>query len=254
MESSNQINLGKFLGVLRRRAIWIIIIALIAGTIAGALTMLLVTPQYVSYATFYVNANDSQNLHITQSDISVAKSLVDTYIVILKSDTFLESVSKSAGLTYSPGRIRSGMRASAVEGTEVFRVTITDKDPKNAYLLASALAEKAPTEIKRVVECGNVSIIDPPKVATKSNDIGLKKNVVIGLAAGAAVAFAIFFLIEVLDVTIYTEEDITDSFSYPVIGTIPSILSASSRQKAQKGYGNSYETAPDQDEKKEEKQ
>ncbi len=251
MESSNQINFARFIGVLRRRIVWIVIIALLVGAVAGILTKVLVTPEYVSYSTFYVNATDTQNLHMTQSDISVAKSLVDTYIVILKSDTFLEGIAQSAGLNYSPSRIRSGMTATSVEGTEVFRVTIADADAKNAYLIASALAEKAPSEIKRVVECGNVSVVDPPKVATEPRSTGLRRNVIIGTAIGAVAAFTAFFLAEVLDVTIYTEEDITDTFNYPVIGTIPSILPSNSKQKTQKAYGNPYETDSEKGDEKE---
>ncbi len=222
MESKNQINLEKFLYVLRRRIVWIVLIAIMLGTGSVVATKLLVTPEYVAHAKMYVNASDSQT-HLTQSDISVAKSLVDTYIVILKSDTFLEEIASTAGVDYTPAELRERMSAASVDGTEVFKVSISDTNPQKAYLIASAITEKGPQEIKRVVECGTVSIVDRPKVPTVAEGTGVVRNGILGAAIGAVISLAVFFIKEVADVTIYTEEDLTENFKYPVIGTIPSI-------------------------------
>jgi len=148
------------------------------------------------------------------------------------------------------------MSASSVSGTEIFKVSISDVDKKNAYLLVSAMAERGPQEIKRVVECGNVSVVDKPKMATEPNSIGLKRNVALAVTAAAAISFVIFFLKEIFDVTVYTEEDLTENFKYPVIGTIPSIVPQQDRQKKGKGASKigGYAEASDEYEEKEEKE
>lgn len=222
MENKNQINLEKFLFVIKRRMVWIIIIALAAGLAAGIVTKLLVKPEYVSYATFYVQSSEQQTNSITQQQIQAAKSLVDTYIVFLRGNDFLEDVAKTAGVDYSYSQIRARMTASAVNSTEVFKVSISDNDPKTAYMIATVLSNKAPSLIEGI-SGGKVSVIDKPQMPTAPNSTGTKRNAVLGAALGAVIAFGAFFVKEILDVTIYTEEDITESFEYPVIGTIPSI-------------------------------
>ena len=229
MENKNQIYFEKFIYVLRRRLIWVILAALFFGFAAGFATKMLVKPDYVAYTKFYVNASNNQNM--TQSDLNVAKSLVDTYIEIIKSDTFLEEIAAASGVDYTPSEIRQRMSASSVSSTEIFKVSISDPDPKVAYQIVSAMAEKGPTEIERVVVGGKVSVVDRPKMPTVPNSIGVKRNVALGAFAGAIAVFAVFFIREVLDVTIYAEEDLTDNFDYPILGTIPTIVSENDKNK-----------------------
>ena len=95
-----EIDLLKLLTVLWKRA-WIIVAAAIAG---GALffvyTFFFITPMYQSSALLYVNNNSldigSTKLSITSGDINASNSLIDTYIVILKSRTTLERVIEEA--------------------------------------------------------------------------------------------------------------------------------------------------------------
>ncbi|MBR6917553.1 MAG: hypothetical protein IKN38_05155 [Clostridia bacterium] len=260
MEKKNQINFERFLYVLRVRIIWMILIGIIVGVGAGVATKLLVTPEYYSHAKFYVNATNSQTNSISQSDLNVAKSLVDTYIEIFKSDTFLEQIAEVSGVNYTPAQFRKRMTASSVGGTEIFKVSISDNDPKRAYLIISAIAEKGPSEIKRVVDCGNVSVVDYPKLPTEPSSTGAKRNAIFGAILGAAASFAVFFLKEMFDVTIYTEEDLGEFFKYPIIGTIPTIVNQDqpstgaktkkdekSRRKGKNAYnyGYGYETVQD---------
>ena len=242
MENKNQIYFEKFIYVLRRRFIWVILAALFFGFAAGFATKMLVKPDYVAYTKFYVNASSNQNM--TQSDLNVAKSLVDTYIEIIKSDTFLEEIAAASGVDYTPSEIRARMSASSVSGTEIFRVSISDTDPKVSYQIVSAMAEKGPTEIERVVVGGKVSVVDRPKMPTVPNSTGAKRNAALGAFAGAIAVFAVFFIREVLDVTIYAEEDLTDNFDYPILGTIPTILSENDKNrkysKAGKYAGYAY--------------
>lgn len=246
MENKNQINLEKFWYVLRRRIVIIIAAAIVLGLGAGFATKLLVKPDYVAAVKFYVNASPNKT-ELNQSDIYVAKSLVDTYIEIIKSDTFLEEIASVSGVDYTPSEIRARMSASSVSGTEIFKVSIADKDFKKAYILASSIAERGPSEIERVVVGGKVSVVDRPKIPTVPNGTGATRNAIIGAVVGAIAVFIVFFVREILDVTIYAEEDLTDNFEYPIIGTIPTIVTESdvkgkklSKTGKYAGYGYGY--------------
>ncbi len=241
MENKNQISFERFLYVLKRRFIWILVIAILAAGAAGVATKILVKPEYVSYATFYVQPTEQQ-ANATQQQIAAAKSLVDTYIVLLRGNEFLEKVAEEAGIDYSYIDIRSRMTASSVGGTEVFKVSISDRDPVVAYKIAYTLSEMADEQIKEV-QGGVLSRIDKPIPPTEPKSIGLKRNVILAFLLGAVISFAAFFIREILDVTIYTEEDITEYFHYPVIGTIPSIVPSGGQQKSRKSGKPSPKTA-----------
>lgn len=224
MENRREINPEQFFGILRKRLVWIIAIGILLAILVGILSVFLITPKYSSTAKLYVNAKyATQGNGITQAELTVAKSLVDTYIVIIQSDTTLEQVARMAGVDYTPKQIRKNLKATSLNDTEAFSVTVTDPDPEVALNIANAIVVVAPQEIVRVIEAGSVKIIDNPKLATEANDTGISRNIIIGFFAGALISFVVFFLAEILDVTIYDEEDIEGQFGYPIIGVIPSI-------------------------------
>lgn len=231
MEKKREINPEQFFGIVRKNLVWIISIGVLAAVLLGILSFFLITPKYSSTAKFYVNTTQGMN-NMTQSDLSVAKSLVNTYIVIIESDSALEQIAARAGVDYTPAEIKKAMKTGSLKDTEAFYVTVTDPDPEVAHNLANAIVEIAPKEIERVVIGGTVKIIDSPKFAAEPNDTGLKRNIVIGFFAGAIISFVAFFLVEILDVTIYDEEDLEGQFGYPIIGIIPVITPPEAAEKS----------------------
>lgn len=231
MERKYEMNPEQFFYIVKRRIAWIIVIGVLTGALVGILSALFITPKYSSSTKLYVNNTQDKTAYITQSDLAVAKSLVATYIVVIESDTTLEKVAAEADVDYTPKEIRKNLKAASISGTEAFSVTVTDPDADVAYRLAAAIVAVAPDEISRVVEGGNVKVIDQPKMALEPNSTGVVRNAVIGFFAGLVVSFVVFFLTELLDITIYEEEDLDGKFAYPVIGVIPMIATPGSTDK-----------------------
>ena len=84
------------------KAMWshivaIVLAAVVCAGLALGYTKLLITPTYKANALLYVNSSDisvaGSKLSISASDLTAAKSLVDTYIVILNTRTTLMSSS-----------------------------------------------------------------------------------------------------------------------------------------------------------------
>ena len=96
--------------------LWIIItVSVIAAVIMAVATIYLINPVYSSTAKFYVQ-NDATGINesLTSQDLSAAKSLVDTYIVMIKTDTVLKEVADLADVDYDPEEL-SDMMKFAVE-------------------------------------------------------------------------------------------------------------------------------------------
>ena len=96
---------------LLRRA-WIIVLAMIV--FGGGMfwyTKFIVPERYTAKAMLYVNNSSislgSTSLSISSTDINAAKSLVDSYIVILTSRSVLNEVIEQTGLPYSYANLKS---------------------------------------------------------------------------------------------------------------------------------------------------
>lgn len=222
-----EIDLRDLLSMLWGRK-WLIL-AVSLGVCLGALliTLLFVTPMYTASISMYVSNNeDRTSASITAGDLSASQSLVDTYIVVLKSSTLLTKVREQLPAEYdgSVAAIRKMLTANAIDGTEAFAVSITNADPQAAQTIVNTIAAVAPAEIVRVVRAGEVAVIDYAELPEKA-DWPLARNAALGLLLGLLASCLGVVLYHVLDVTVHTAEDLTGAFSLPVLGEIPTIVS-----------------------------
>ncbi len=218
-----EIDLRKLIGILLHRW-WIIVVAFVlSALLAFIVSYFVIEPVYSAKATLYVYNRDQRDSNITTSDISVSKTLVNTYIIILKSDAVLENVAREVNYGYSAAQIREMISANAINNTEVFELVVNNTNPKHAEVIANTIIEVGSSEIIRVVQAGKVEVIDYASLPTKPSSPNIRNNTVIGAVLGVMLAIGGVLLFEMLDTRIKNEEDLTTNYKYPIIGVIPFI-------------------------------
>ena len=132
VNSEDTIDLRRLFNAILRK-FWAVVLAAVIGAGAAFLgTFYFITPKYRSSALFYVNGNSLSVGSISLSDLSAAKDLVKSYIVILKSRETLNSVIDYAGIDYSYAELSGMISAASVNDTEIFQVYVTSDDPHEA--------------------------------------------------------------------------------------------------------------------------
>ncbi len=223
-EQEYTISIIQILKILRKYLIPILIITIAAGAVTYVISAKFIKPKYKAEALIYVSAKDyMQSGTMTTSDLSIAKQLVSTYSIILKTDGVLNKVTERLGNQITAAKIKANLSASAVNNTEVFTISYVDTNPERAQAVVNAIADIAPDEIMNVVKAGNASVIQ--WAATPVNPISPNKtrNAAIAALAAFVLSAAVFILISLLDTRIRTVEDLTDEFDMPVLGSIPTI-------------------------------
>lgn len=208
------------------RRIWIIFLtAILFAMLAFTYAAYFVTPLYQAEVWIYVNntsgSTDSANSSISSSELTAAQSLVDTYIVILKSRTTLEQVIGEAHLDYSYTQLREMLSVGAVDNTEVFSITVTDRDPQEAAQIANTIAQILPEQIADVVTGSSVKIIDYASAPTEPSCPSIPSMTAKGLLLGLVLACAAIVLAELLDNKIHDENDLLELYHLPVLAVIP---------------------------------
>ena len=120
--------------------VWVIILSAVIGAVAAfSIAAFLIPPKYEAQALMYVNNSSfsvgSTSFSISNTELTAAQSLVDTYIVILTSRPTLEAVIEDTKVDYDCDELELMISAEAVNNTEVFSITITSEDPKEAELI-----------------------------------------------------------------------------------------------------------------------
>lgn len=219
------------------RKFWAVVLAAVIGAgVAFLGTFYFITPQYRSSALFYVNGNSLSVGSISLSDLSAAKDLVNSYIVILKSRETLNSVIDYANLDYTYGQLNGMISASSVNDTEIFQVYVTSDDPHEAEKIANAIAYILPKRIEGIIDGATAKIVDYAVVPSAPFTPNHTKNSMIGLLAGTALVLAIIVIQDIVDITIRTSDDLTNVTSLPVLAAIPDMntTNASHKKKRKK--------------------
>jgi len=230
---------NNILDILMRRLWLIVVLVCLGGGIAFSYSQYILPKKYTSSVTLYVY-NQTDGRQMTASDITFSNRLVDTYMVVLKSNTVLEKISdkiKDQNLEYSASAIGSMITSEAVNDTEVFKISVTSYNKEDAKTIADAIAEIAPDEIIRVVKAGSVEIVDAAKLATTYSSPNIPKNTIVGIILGLIFACVLSLLLELMNTTVKSRENLMEEHKYPVLAVIPNLDGKTSRTYNYKRYG-----------------
>ena len=216
------------------KAIWhrmwlVLIITILCGAIGFALATYFVPAKYQSSVMIYVNnssAAETQATTINASELNVARSIVDTYLVILNTRTTLEDVIAEAGVNYTYEELSKMITAAAVNKTEMFSVTVKSKDPYEAQRIADTIAAVLPDKIAGVVDGSDVRVADMATVQLKPVSPKVEQYALIGAAIGLVIVCAILVIIALLDKKVHSSDYLIETFDYPVLAEIPELIAA----------------------------
>ena len=182
-----------------------------------------VTPKYQSSTTIILANNRSEELGetITQGDITLNQKLVATYTQIIKSNKVLRTVIDNLRLDMSEAALNSSIKVTAVNNTEMLKVSVTDENPVIAALIANEIGQVFSREVTNIYHLDNVTIIDKAEVEQTPCNINHIRDIIIagfaGMFLSAIFVTAAFFL----DDTIKVEEDVESYIGLNVLTNVP---------------------------------
>lgn len=223
---NQEISILDILKVLARRW-WIIVLSVaVLGTGAFVYTKYFVTPIYTSRSMLYVdNASErvQQKDELNINTINASEKLVSTYMEILKSDSYITEVAVKSNLYYPPKKIKAALSMSAINGTQMLEIKVSDPNPENAQKINMTLVNGAQAEVSRIVQAGSVEVVDGASLPDTPSSPNMRANLLFGILMGLIVGGLIVWLIELFNVKIKNEADLAGRFAYPVLGVVPNV-------------------------------
>ncbi len=235
-ENGVEINIQDLLMAYLRKW-WMIAIGVALVAIAAFLiTFFCITPKYQAVTSIYVNNTKAMEDkdYISNSDLSAAINLVQSYIKVTESNRVLEKAAAKLNGDYTLAQLKSFVDARQISKTEIFDIYVTHESPEEAARIANAVAEIVPDEIKQVIDGTSARIIDKATVPTAKYSPNYVQNVVIGGAVGLLGVLIYLTIMYMKDTRIRDENDLIDMFEIPVLGRIPDY------EYAVSGYHSNY--------------
>lgn len=251
----NSYTIRDLLALLLSKIWFIIICTIVVGAASFVASKFIMQPKYESYTTMYVKnqssfGTDTNNNNVDLNDLNASKSLVSTYIAVLKSNKVMNEVGNrildyfeeddlKQVFTIREGKIdtdqiKACYSMSAVDQTEVMKITANTANPELSAKMCEIIGDIAPDFLIKVVGAGSVEIVDEPDVNHKPVSPNVSKLTLLGLVGGFFIAFFIVLLIDFFDDTVKESEQLSKKYSKAIFGEIDSMTVEKSRKKRKK--------------------
>ena len=217
MEIKEIINLKRLNSILRKNILTIIILILIFAIGGCIYSFNFVVPKYKSTSTVLLVSNETnkKNASVTQSDVTLNKSLLTTYGNIITSKNVLSKVKENLQLNITVEELSKNISIKEIEDTQLIKINITDRDASQAQRICREINNVFIYNIE------NVTVVDEASLEEKPYNINHIKDIIIALTIGIAVSGFFVFITYALDTTVKIEQDIEDYVELKVIGTVP---------------------------------
>ncbi len=217
-----EIDIKDFLGYLKKYLVPMIVVALIATGGSIFYNLAIKTPMYKTSTTVVLaqQTGDKTTSSVTLNDISINQKLVATYTEIVKSKLVLEQVIEDLKLDTTAEKLAKHVTVTAIEDTEILKITVEDGNRIAAAQIANKIAEVFTKEIVNIYQLNNVSVIDVAQVNDKQSNNTTVRDAAIAMLLSVFGVSAIAFIIYYFDDSIKYSEDLEKKIGLPIAGKI----------------------------------
>ncbi|MGI2327527.1 YveK family protein [Planococcus sp. YIM B11945] len=220
MEST--FNIKEFLGALRKRLPLIAAITILFVALSGIISYTLMKPIYQASTQILVSQNVTSVEDFNTQSIDANLQLIGTYNLIIKSPAILRGVIEELKLNETVETLNERITVSSTEGAQVVIVDVQDTSMQQAVLIANTTASVFQEEIQNLMNVDNVNILAPAEMPINPEPI--KPDPLFNMAIGAVIGFmlgtALAILLDQLNTTIRTEEDLEEIIGLQVLGIV----------------------------------
>ena len=236
-----EISLGDLLGILRQ--CWIIMLAalIVVGVAVYAFLNATHVDEYTAEAIIHVGntGGGSSNASASQSDLNVAKDLIEDCKYVVKDRETVNAVIHSMGLIINDRQaFLSDIEVTSKTGTRFVVVSVTAKNAERAADIATELAKETCSTLNGYYSTDDAS--EDKKIfkihsegetpEEISNPVSKLKVLLIAFAA-AIVVYVVYLLLFILDDKINGPEDVERYLDLSILGQIPNKQDAGRRRK-----------------------
>lgn len=219
-----EISIKDYIGVVTKHKLMIILVTLIATLISFGVSKFIIKPTFSATATLIVG-NTKQDEQSKQADINelmAYDNLVSTYSKVITSRNILDNVAKNLSFKTNSDALNSMITVTPEQDTQLIDVAVKNKDKRKAQEIVNQVSKTFVNNISNIMKMEqNVHVLDRAVMPSAPISPKVPLNTAIAFFLGLMVSIFIAFIIEYLDDTIKTPEDIEKYLGLAVIGTIP---------------------------------
>lgn len=210
-----------------RRRLWVVILVALVSVGAAVGFSLLQTPVYQASTKIKVDQEVGQNDQWTGNlagNVQGLQQLVQTMLVEIEIRPVAEEVIRRLGLQRSPESVLGDLTVEQIGSTQVIQLSFRDTDPERAQVIANAISEVSSERISEVSSgTSNITatVLEPAVVPSSPVSPDPVRNGLLALGLGLMLGTGLAFLLEYLDDSWRSPEEVEQVSGIPTFGVIP---------------------------------
>jgi capsular polysaccharide biosynthesis protein len=224
-DQTTEISLVDILLSLKSHIVLVILITVLFAGLFWSVNKFVIVPTYDSTVKFYIEAamTDEDNPGVGLQAVNLAQRIANTYIELMKTNSFYNLLVEELGVDLSVTELRDMVSYKSVQDTEILEASVRTTDPDLSLIIASTIATVAPDAMNEIKSTATLTVIDQPLRAATQSTPHVMRNTALGLILGLFLGSMLAIIIDMFNIKIRTEEDITKNFDITIIGVVPKI-------------------------------
>ena len=218
------ISISEIFEALKKRWILIVSITLVATLISGILSFFVIKPTYETSTKVFIGKEESNLEGYNSNDIQMYQKLLQTYAETIKTNEVVQAAINSTNNTdLTVPAVKGALTVTPVSDTQILQIKYQNKNPEVAKEILEGITNEFVILAKELVPNGNVRVIEAVQLPENPVAPNKKMNVAIAFLLGLMVSVGLVFLIEYLDNTFKSKEELERELDIPVVGIIPEV-------------------------------
>jgi capsular polysaccharide biosynthesis protein len=217
------IRLDELFEALKKRWLMIVTITLIATIISAALSFFVIKPKYEATTKVFIGKDEGDNQAYNQNDVLMYQKLMKTYSEAIKTKDLVSRSLQGTSLELKPEDVLANLTVSPVTDTQILQIKYKSNNPQEAKVVIQELTDEFIKTSKELVPNGNIKTIEEVQLPENPVSPNKKMNIAIAFLLGLMVSVGLAFLLEFLDNTFKSKEQLERELDIPVIGVIPTV-------------------------------
>ena len=241
--------LRRYLSIIRRRLL--LIIAIVVAALAAGWLITPRTESYTASTTLYVGSAAIDSAQVSGDSVAGFDRVIKTFTAMLPTTKVARTGIEEAGVDRSAGATSAATTAEQLENTNLIVLSVTDRDPAVARDLANGISKSFVDDVNEVESAGGqktqvLSIYERAKKPLVPDPSNLPRNLALAGLLGLVIAGSVVALLEHLDISFRSVDDVERRFELPVLGVIPALgnhmpVPSATRVQAPPGDGTTRE-------------
>lgn len=213
--------------IIKRRLLLIALIISVSCLTIGIYSFNFIEPQYQASATLIVNDYKDSSSMLPSIDVGSINStigLIKTYKEIIKTPRMMKKViNEYPQLASTYSELSSKVSVGSANETQIMTITAREDSYEKAANIANAVAIVFQKSVPELMKVDNVTVLDQADPKEMRGPVAPNPimNIVVAFILALMAGVGLSFLLDHLDDTIKSEEDIEMLLGVPVLTSIP---------------------------------